>query len=121
MVCGDVYVFCLFDGYYIMFENILVVEIIIGLNVFLEKVDELDIQEIFEIVDMCEQNWGVIMVEGLYFWELMFEIYGFDVIGLFYYEYMNIDDELMVFCCGKYGEFVYMVVGQQEQLLDQWQ
>ena len=51
----------------------------------------------------------------------MSEIHGFDVIGLPYYEYMNTDDELMVFRCGKHGEFAYMVIGQQEQLLDQWQ
>ena len=70
---------------------------------------------------MREQNWGAIMVEGPYSRELMSEIHGFDVIGLPYYEYMNTDDELMVFRCGKHGEFAYMVIGQQEQLLDQWQ
>lgn len=120
-VRGDVYVLCSSDGYYIMSENIPAAEIIAGLNALLEKADELDIQETPEIADMREQNWGAIMVEGPYSWELMSEIHGFDVIGLPYYEYMNTDDELMVFRCGKHGEFAYMVVGQQEQLLDQWQ
>ncbi|HBN1092504.1 TPA: aminomethyltransferase family protein, partial [Enterobacter cloacae] len=120
-VRGDVYVLCSSDGYYIMSENIPAAEIITGLNALLEKADELDIQETPEIADMREQNWGAIMVEGPYSWELMSEIHGFDVIGLPYYEYMNTDDELMVFRCGKHGEFAYMVVGQQEQLLDQWQ
>lgn len=120
-VRGDVYVLCSSDGYYIMSENIPAAEIIAGLNALLEKADELDIQETPEIADMREQNWGAIMVEGPYSWELMSEIHGFDVIGLPYYEYMNTDDELMVFRCGKHGEFAYMVIGQQEQLLDQWQ
>ncbi|CAM6262023.1 aminomethyltransferase family protein [Enterobacter hormaechei] len=120
-VRGDVYVLCASDGYYIMSENIPAAEIIAGLNALLVKADELDIQETPDIADMREQNWGAIMVEGPYSWELMSEIHGFDVIGLPYYEYMNTDDELMVFRCGKHGEFAYMVVGQQEQLLEQWQ
>lgn len=120
-VRGDVYVLCSSDGYYILSENIPSSELIAGLNALLEKADELDIQETPEIADMREQSWGAIMVEGPYSWELMSEIHGFDVIGLPYYEYMNTDNELMVFRCGKHGEFAYMVVGQQEQLLDQWQ
>ncbi|HID9090053.1 TPA: aminomethyltransferase family protein [Enterobacter mori] len=120
-VRGDVYVLCSSDGYYILSENIPSSELIAGLNALLDKADELDIQETPEIADMREQSWGAIMVEGPYSWELMSEIHGFDVIGLPYYEYMNTDNELMVFRCGKHGEFAYMVVGQQEQLLDQWQ
>lgn len=37
------------------------------------------------------------MLEGPYAWEIMAEVYGFDIIGLPYYEYMNTDDELMIF------------------------
>ncbi|MGS2874407.1 aminomethyltransferase family protein [Enterobacter huaxiensis] len=120
-VRGDVYVLCASDGYYIMSENIPASELIAGLNAILEKADELDIQETPEIADMREQSWGAILLEGPYSWELMSENHGFDVIGLPYYEYMNTDDELMVFRCGKHGEFAYMIVGQQEQLLAQWQ
>ena len=83
-VRGDVYVLCSSEGYYIMSENIPAAEIIAGLNALLEKADELDIQEAPEMADMREQNWGAIMVEGPYSWELMSEIHGFDVIGLPY-------------------------------------
>ncbi len=38
---------------------------------------------------------------------------GFDIIGLPYYEYMNTDDGLMVFRCGKHGEFAYQLIGSQ--------
>ncbi|MGK3227016.1 aminomethyltransferase family protein [Enterobacter soli] len=120
-VRGDIYVLCSAEGYYILSENIPAAEIIASLTALLEKADELDIQETPEIADMQTQSWGAILLEGPYSWELMSEIHGFDVIGLPYYEYMNTDDELMVFRCGKHGEFAYMIIGQQEQLYTQWQ
>ncbi|WP_253379782.1 aminomethyltransferase family protein [unidentified bacterial endosymbiont] len=118
---GDVYVLCSSEGYYILSENLSADELMANLTALLEKADELDIQEHPEISDMREQRWGAILLEGPYAWELMAEIHGFDVIGLPYHEYMNIDDELMVLRCGKHGEFAYMVIGDEEKLLEQWQ
>lgn len=118
---GDVYVLCSSEGYYVMSENIPAAELVANLNTLLEKTDELDIQENPEIKDMREESWGAILLEGPYAWELMSEIHGFDIVGLPYYEYMNTDDELMVFRCGKHGEFAYMVMGHREKLLEQWQ
>lgn len=118
---GDVYVLCCSDGYYVMSENIPAIELITSLNKLLEKADELDIQETPEIRDMREEQWGAILLEGPYSWELMAELHGFDVIGLPYHEYMNTEQELMVFRCGKHGEFAYMLIGPEEQLLEQWQ
>ncbi|MEH0886475.1 aminomethyltransferase family protein [Enterobacter sp. UNJFSC 003] len=117
---GDVYVLCSSEGYYIMSENIPADALMASLTALLEKADELDIQDIPEICDMREQRWGAILLEGPYAWELMAEIHGFDVIGLPYYEYMNTDDGLMVLRCGKHGEFAYMVIGNEETLLEQW-
>ncbi|QGU12238.1 aminomethyl transferase family protein [Leclercia sp. J807] len=119
-VRGDVYVLCTSDGYYIMSEELPAAEIIASLNKLLEKADELDIQETPEIQDMREENWGAIMLEGPYSWEMMSEIHGFDIIGLPYYEYMNTDEGLIIFRCGKHGEFAYTLIGQQEQLVEQW-
>ncbi len=119
-VRGDAYVLCTSDGYYIMSEEIPASEIIAGLNKILERADELDIQETPEIQDMRDENWGAIMLEGPYSWEMMSEIHGFDIIGLPYYEYMNTDEGLMIFRCGKHGEFAYTLIGQQEQLAEQW-
>lgn len=118
---GDVYVLCCSDGYYVMSENIPAIELITSLNKLLEKADELDIQETPEIRDMREEQWGAILLEGPYSWELMAELHGFDVIGLPYHEHMNTEQELMVFRCGKHGEFAYMVIGPEEKLLEQWQ
>jgi len=119
-VRGDVYVLCTSDGYYIMSEELPAAEIIASLNQILERADELDIQETPDIQDMRDENWGAIMLEGPYSWEMMSEIHGFDIIGLPYYEYMNTDEGLMIFRCGKHGEFAYTLIGPQEQLVEQW-
>lgn len=120
-ILGDIYALCTDEGYYILSENIASDEIISRLNDILLKADELDIQEIPEITSMNEDDWGILMLEGPYSWEVMAELYGFDVIGLPYYEYMNTDDELMVFRCGKHGEFGYKMIGPQSTLVDVWQ
>lgn len=117
---GDVYILCSADGYYILSETLTSQEVVDVLNEILIKSDGLDIQEAPEIKSMEENDWGVIMLEGPYAWEIMAEVYGFDIIGLPYYEYMNTDDGLMVFRCGKHGEFAYQLIGSQEKLVEMW-
>lgn len=119
-ILGDMYVLCAMDGYYILSENITVSRIIEILNAAAEKSDDLGIQEIPEIKSMDDDNWGAIMLEGPYSWELMSEIYGYDIIGLPYCEYMNTEDDLIVFRCGKHGEFAYQVIGPQSLLVELW-
>ncbi|SFN24185.1 Glycine cleavage system T protein (aminomethyltransferase) [Izhakiella capsodis] len=120
-ILGDAYVLCSSDGYYIMSENLSADQLLASLNKLLEKADELDIQETPEFKDMRDESWGAILLEGPYAWELMAEIYGYDVIGLPYHEFMTTDQELLVFRCGKHGEFAYMATGNEEQLLALWQ
>ncbi|WP_421016044.1 aminomethyltransferase family protein [Klebsiella michiganensis] len=119
-ILGDMYVLCTMDGYYILSENISAARIIDVLNITAAKYDDLGIQEIPEIKSMEEDNWGTIMLEGPYSWELMSEIYGYDIIGLPYCEYMNTDDDLIIFRCGKHGEFAYQVIGSQSLLVELW-
>ena len=119
-ILGDMYVLCAMDGYYILSENISVARIIDVLKFAAEKYDDLGIQEIPEIKSMEEDDWGAIMLEGPYSWELMSEIYGYDIIGLPYCEYMNTEDDLIVFRCGKHGEFAYQVIGPQSLLVELW-
>lgn len=118
---GDIYTLCTPEGYFILSENLSAQDIIGILQCILEKADELDIQDIPEIISMDDADWGTIMLEGPYAWELMAEIFGFDVIGLPYYEYMNTDHGLMVFRCGKHGEFAYQMIGPQRALAELWQ
>ncbi|HBC5607325.1 TPA: aminomethyltransferase family protein [Klebsiella oxytoca] len=119
-ILGDMYVLCAMDGYYILSENISVARIIEVLKFAAEKYDDLGMQEIPEIKSMEDDNWGAIMLEGPYSWELMSEIYGYDIIGLPYCEYMNTEDDLIVFRCGKHGEFAYQVIGPQSLLVELW-
>lgn len=119
-ILGDMYVLCAMDGYYILSENISVARIIEVLKFAAEKYDDLGIQEIPEIKSMEDDNWGAIMLEGPYSWELMSEIYGYDIIGLPYCEYMNTEDDLIVFRCGKHGEFAYQLIGPQSLLVELW-
>ncbi len=118
---GDVYVLCSIDGYYLLSEDISATELIASMNTILEKAEELDIQSLPEIQDMRENNWGAILLEGPYSREIMSEIHGFDVIGLPYYEYMNTDEGLLIFRCGKHGEYAYMTIGEQAKLAEQWE
>lgn len=119
-ILGDMYVLCAMDGYYILSENISVARIIEVLKFAAEKYDDLGIQENPEIKSMEDDNWGAIMLEGPYSWELMSQIYGYDIIGLPYCEYMNTEDDLIVFRCGKHGEFAYQVIGPQSLLVELW-
>ncbi|EPH3385003.1 aminomethyltransferase family protein [Klebsiella oxytoca] len=119
-ILGDMYVLCAMDGYYILSENISVARIIDVLKFAAEKYDDLGIQENPEIKSMEDDNWGAIMLEGPYSWELMSEIYGYDIIGLPYCEYTNTEDGLIVFRCGKHGEFAYQVIGPQSLLVELW-
>lgn len=119
-VWGDAYILCTAEGYYILSESLSSEEIIERLNCILEYSQDLDIQEIPEISALETQEWGAISLEGPYAWELLSEIYGFDVIGLPYHEYMNTDDGLIAFRCGRHGEFSYLLVGEQQQLVEVW-
>ncbi|KFK94350.1 MULTISPECIES: aminomethyltransferase family protein [unclassified Serratia (in: enterobacteria)] len=117
---GDVYVLCTDEGYYLLSENLSSVDIIERLNCILESGPDLDIQEVPEIKSMDTQGWGAIQLEGPYSWELLSGIYGFDIVGLPYQEYMNTDDGLMAFRCGKHGEFAYLMIGQLDALANVW-
>lgn len=119
-VWGDAYMLCTAEGYYILSESLSSGEVIERLNCILENREDLDIQEVPEINALETQEWGAILLEGPYAWELLSEIYGFDIIGLPYHEYMNTDDGLMTFRCGRHGEFAYLVVGEQQKLVDVW-
>ncbi|QHM70556.1 aminomethyltransferase family protein [Mixta intestinalis] len=120
-ICGDVYILCADEGYYLLSENMTASAVIARLEKILEKAEELDIQDTPQICTMEEACWGAALLEGPYSWEVLAEVYGFDIIGLPYHEFMNTDDGLMVFRCGKHGEFGYLMIGEQGALAALWQ
>jgi glycine cleavage system aminomethyltransferase T len=117
---GDAYFLCTDEGYYILSEDLTADNIINCLHEILENSEELDIQERPEISSLNEAGWGAVLLEGPYSWEVLAEIYGFDIIGLPYHEFMPTDDGLNVFRCGKHGEFAYLMLGEQAALFELW-
>ncbi|MGP3590098.1 aminomethyltransferase family protein [Vagococcus sp. WN89Y] len=120
LIRGDIYVLCTADGYFILSENLSAFDIIDLLNGIIARAENLDIQNVPEIKSMDEDDWGAILLEGPYAWEVMTEIYGYDIIGLPFFEFMYEDDGLLVFRCGKHGEFAYLMIGQQNLLAQHW-
>ncbi|MES2817502.1 MAG: aminomethyltransferase family protein [Pseudomonadota bacterium] len=62
---------------------------------------------------------STVLFEGPYSWELMAELYGFDVLGLPFLEFMPVDDGLLL-RAGKHGEFSYKVLTSKENAEDLW-
>lgn len=120
LIRGDVYVLCTADGYFILSENLSAFDIIDLLNNIISQAESLGIQTIPEIKSMDEDDWGAILLEGPYAWELMTETYGYDIIGLPFYAFICEDDGLLIFRCGKHGEYAYLMIGQQTILAKLW-
>lgn len=73
-----------------------------------------------ELVDLRQQQMGILHLEGPYSWELLAEIYGIDIVGLPFQEHMHFD-EVIVFRSGKHGEFSYKIIATFSQLAEIWQ
>lgn len=121
LIRGDAYILCCDEGYYLLSENMTSAQIITDLTTLLAGTPALDIQERPQLNVLDSAGWGAIMLEGPYAWEALAEIYGFDIIGLPYHEFMLTDDELRVFRCGQHGEYAYLTFGQQTALAELWQ
>lgn len=119
LIRGDVYILCVEEGYHLLSENITGTDIIADLHEILTQAEALDIHETPEIAD--RSHWGALLLEGPYAWEVLAEIYGFDVIGLPYHEFMQTPEALILFRCGKHGEYAYLTLGEQAALTALWQ
>lgn len=53
---------------------------------------------------------SLIVCEGPYSWELVKECFGMDIIGIPHLGFMTTDDDVIVFRCGKNGEFCYKLL-----------
>ena len=63
---------------------------------------------------------SVILFEGPYSWELMAELFGFDVLGLPFMEFMPVDGGLLL-RAGKHGEFAFKFLASKEAAAALWQ
>ncbi|QBQ96447.1 aminomethyltransferase family protein [Paraburkholderia pallida] len=64
---------------------------------------------------------GVLHFEGPYSWELMAEMFGMDVVGLPFHEYMFVEQDEILFRAGKHGEFSYKLVVPVARFAEVWE
>ncbi len=60
------------------------------------------------------------LFEGPYSWELMSELFGFDVLGLPFLEFMHVDGSILL-RAGKHGEYSYKVFSSKAAAVELWQ
>lgn len=63
---------------------------------------------------------AVILFEGPYSWELMAELFGFDVLGLPFMEFMPVDNGILL-RAGKHGEFAFKFLASNDAAAALWQ
>ncbi len=63
---------------------------------------------------------AITFFEGPYSWELMSELFGFDVLGLPFMEFMPVDDGILL-RAGTHGEFAFKVLTSKEAAVSLWQ
>lgn len=73
-----------------------------------------------EVEIAAKDELGALLFEGPYSWELMSELFGFDVLGLPFLEFMHVDGVTLL-RAGKHGEFSYKVLAPKDALADLWQ
>ncbi|HKT95887.1 MAG TPA: hypothetical protein VJS30_05060 [Paraburkholderia sp.] len=74
-----------------------------------------------EGVESLDGERGVLHFEGPYAWELMAEMFGMDVIGLPFHEYMFVEQDEILFRAGKHGEFSYKLIVPAGRFAEVWQ
>jgi glycine cleavage system aminomethyltransferase T len=76
-------------------------------------------EEDVEIASL-DNSLSTTLFEGPYSWELMTELYGFDVLGLPFMEFMLVDGDILL-RAGKHGEFAYKVLSSKAGAEELWQ
>jgi len=111
-ITTDVYVLCDEERYLLLSEWVAGNDLVSSLEYHTLKGEDVS----FRCVN---DDKGIILVEGPYSWELMAEMYGIDVIGLPYMEFMTVEGGLL-FRGGKHGEFSYKLIMCKTELAGVW-
>lgn len=114
-ILSDLYVLCDDERFILLSEWLPADEIVSLLQNALAKTEYEDIS-----IRSLNDSLGILHFEGPYSWELISEIYGMDVIGLPFMEFMTISDGVMIFRSGKHGEYSYKIIADKETLAELW-
>ncbi len=70
-------------------------------------------------IQAIDQNYACFLLEGPYCWELAAELFGMDVIGLPFLEFMHVDNGIL-FRSGKHGEYGYKILVEPGAAAELW-
>lgn len=70
-------------------------------------------------IQAIDQNYACFLLEGPYCWELAAELFGMDVIGLPFLEFMHVDNGIL-FRSGKHGEYGYKILVEPDAATELW-
>lgn len=77
-------------------------------------------QYLIDSIIPLSPQWRLICLEGPYAWEILSELFGMDIIGLPFHEFMYVKDNLIVMRVGKHGEYCYYLMGIEDELMNIW-
>jgi len=108
-IVADLCVLCDDDSYILLSEGIT------GANLKQYLVSHLSSHSAKHLVEIEDRfdDFASVLFEGPYSWEIAKDLFGMDVIGLPFMEYMRIDGGIL-FRTGHHGEFAYQVICDQD-------
>lgn len=114
-IVTDAYVLCDDDRYVLLCEWQSGAELEASLREHLdpERDEEVDVRDL-------DQQYACFLLEGPYSWELAAELFGMDVLGLPFLEFMRIEPGILL-RCGMHGEFAYKILLEPGLARDLWE
>lgn len=114
-IVTDAYVLCDDERYVLLCEWKSGAELEQSLRKHLDADHDGDV----ELLDLDRQH-ACFLLEGPYSWELAAELFGMDVLGLPFLEFMRVESGILL-RCGKHGEFAYKVLVEAGAAQASWQ
>lgn len=111
-ITSDLYVLCDDERFLLISEWLRGDSLAAGLRALVGE-DEVEVAALNESLSTT-------LFEGPYSWELMSELYGFDVLGLPFLEFMHVDGSILL-RAGKHGEYSYKVLTSKAGAVELWQ
>lgn len=112
LITSDLYVLCDDERFLLISEWLRADSLAASLRTLVGE-DAVEVTGLNESLNMT-------LFEGPYSWELMSELYGFDVLGLPFLEFMHVDGAILL-RAGKHGEYSYKVLTPKAATAELWQ
>lgn len=120
-IISDLYIICDNESYFLICEWMNSEQLCRLINECIIDKAHCGEQYLIHQVMPLTPQWRMICVEGPYSWEILSEIFGMDIIGLPFHEFMYIDNDILIMRVGKHGEYCYYIIGDEEKLSKIWE